>query len=113
MKPLRLATGVLVVVLLAGVIVAVAYGGRVPRPALSLPPGDAITSVRGTCWGGGSEYFRCETGESGVRSLLYVKTERTRSEGETLLRRTLAREGFRASTNGVDTKGHVERGGPR
>lgn len=77
---------------------------------MSLPPGDAITSVEGTCWGGGSETFRCETGQSGVRSLLTVETDRTRSEGEPLLRATLARDGFRPGASGVDTKGFTSNG---
>lgn len=99
---------------MAGVAVglgaAFAYGARVPRPAVSLPPGDAIASVQGTCWGGGSETFRCETGESGVRSLLTVETDRKRADGEPLLRAALARDGFRPSTNGVDTKGFTSNG---
>lgn len=83
------------------------HGGRVPRPAVSLPPGDALTSVEGTCWGGGSEFFRCETGQSGVRSLLTVETQRKRPVGEPLLRAALARDGFRPSEYGVDTQGFM------
>lgn len=101
----RIAVVGLVVGVVSGLGAATVYGGRVPRPAVSLPPGDAVASVEGTCWGGGSELFRCETGESGVRSLLTVQTERTRSQGEPLLRAGLAEDGFLPSRYGVDTKG--------
>lgn len=111
-KPLRGAAGVRVVGVVVGLGAALAYGARVPRPAISLPPGDTITSVEGTCGGGGSETCRCETGESGVRSLLTVETDRARSEGESLLRATLARDGFRPSAYGVDSKGFSSNGVP-
>jgi hypothetical protein len=105
MKAARVIAAVGVCGVLMGVYAVASYAVRVPRPDISLPKGDEVTSVRGTCWGGGSESFRCETGESGVRSLLTVSTDRERRVGEPLLRAELARSGFLPSRNGVDTKG--------
>lgn len=66
--------------------------------------------MEGACWGGGSEIFRCETGQSGVRSLLTVETDRARSVGEPLLRAALAGDGFHPSTYGVETQDFASHG---
>lgn len=105
-----LATGVFALVVVVGVVLAVQYAERVPRPDVSLPSGDRVVSVTGTCWGGGSEYFMCAGSEGGVRSLLTVRTARSRTQGEPLLREALRQDGYVDAGGGLDTKGFSTHG---
>ena len=95
---------------LLGLLVGIRYAGRVPQPDITLPSGDQVAAATGTCWEGGSEYFMCAGSQGGVRSLLTVRTERSRAEGEPLLRAAMEQDGYTDTSQGLDTKGFSTHG---